>query len=494
MFDCVVNDWNYIHPNHLTSKDFENLTLKYVDKSGLEQILDLKMPEGEYIAIPRYYTPENVSNFKNVKSLMTEGQDININLNPNFKPKNEHQVSAINSILKNTHGIIEAKTSFGKTYVAIDSITRLKKKALILVHKSALITQWKNEFLKYTDITEDEISILEGSKYKINDNIKIYIATVQNFASKLKRENVSEVRNEMYNANIGITFMDECHVTSAPYVFMQGTRLAFSKRIYGLSATPTRGDIFDNVSKWILGDVIFKDTRITMPVYFSFCPIKSIVPDNQYRYLTYGRNSYNLRYHEWLSADYTYVTNCVNYIKELIRLNRKTLVICPYKNLLDSVFLNLKLEDETRKFKVHGTTIEKVQEYKKNGEPRKRLSTKKIDHTVLDVDKHDVVFSTLKFFDAGLSIEWFDTLMFLTPPPIKSESSIPQVVGRLLRDYEGKKFIYILDMYNSEIDIERMRYLKRINKYKELKYIDAGTINDVRELDKKIKVLTSNFN
>ena len=54
----------------------------------------------------------------------------------------EEQLSAINTLLPYTNGVLHATTAFGKTVTAAAIIARKKVSTLILVHSKALLTQW----------------------------------------------------------------------------------------------------------------------------------------------------------------------------------------------------------------------------------------------------------------------------------------------------------------------------------------------------------------
>ena len=65
---------------------------------------------------------------------------------------------------KFTQQIIEAKVGRGKSYMGSAISAYFKSKTMIIVPLSKLLNQWKETFINFTDIDEDDILIVKGSK------------------------------------------------------------------------------------------------------------------------------------------------------------------------------------------------------------------------------------------------------------------------------------------------------------------------------------------
>ena len=125
----------------LEEEDKKNLIL-YNNETFVVGYDEVEIEGKHFYRIPRYYNPLLL---KNVKNYCTVGEDIEIELKDGIKPLNEDQENAINSIVFNNNGLICARVGFGKTYIASDSITKIKKKTLIVVHNASdngLMDQW----------------------------------------------------------------------------------------------------------------------------------------------------------------------------------------------------------------------------------------------------------------------------------------------------------------------------------------------------------------
>ena len=299
IYGCV-SDYIYVYKQFIPKNIYEDLnTQVIIQDNGLDRNINIPLFENinqDIVAIPRYcpfgtYLLEN----NLLQDQRCEGEDIDISIN--VTPRDHFQEEAISSILTYNNGIICAKTAFGKTYVAINAISKLKKKTLIFMHKRDLMQQWKDDILRYTNLKDDDVQIFTGSNFKRGKAITI--TSVQNISAKIRLNNM-DLRQIFYEENFGITIFDECHVSIGPLVHSQAARWTFSKRIYGLSATPKRGDGFDKIIRYLIGDIIYTDNRKMLPVYVSFAPVSVEVPNNIKYYLSKSEKQYTIRYNKWL--------------------------------------------------------------------------------------------------------------------------------------------------------------------------------------------------
>lgn len=161
-------------------------------------------------------------------------------LRPYFNPKFEHvehQVRALNEMLKRTKGVIKAVTSSGKTevFLAFCKITGLK--TMIIAPKVDLATQIFDRAKGYGL----EVGLMTGSK-KGYEGQQICVATPQMALALSDRD-------------FECIIIDECHhAASATYQdFLKKTK---AKIIYGFSATPDTNEIDWLKIKQFCGDII----------------------------------------------------------------------------------------------------------------------------------------------------------------------------------------------------------------------------------------------
>jgi hypothetical protein len=189
-----------------------------------------------HICIPRFYPIENYGH--NVIDYITDGEDINIDFTSEWRSDLQRQ--AFDMMTTETRGVLKLKPGEGKTVISIGSICKLKKKAIIFVHKDSLATQWKERFLQHTNITEDQIGLLTtADRFDILKK-NIVISTVQTMNSIIDR--VPDFEKLLIGANFGIGVWDECHTSSAAEKFSRTALYTPCKKVFGLSATPERSD------------------------------------------------------------------------------------------------------------------------------------------------------------------------------------------------------------------------------------------------------------
>lgn len=163
------------------------------------------------------------------------------------------QELAAEQLLKNSDGVLEAATAFGKTVVCSYLIAERKVNTLILLQSKDLLAQWWDELNKFLDIREElpeyetktgrkkkrdsAIGILHGSKNTLTGIVDI--AMVGSMYSKGKFQNLKH--------SYGMVIVDECH-HAASHIYMEVLQKINAKYVYGVSATPKRGDHLDKLS------------------------------------------------------------------------------------------------------------------------------------------------------------------------------------------------------------------------------------------------------
>ena len=139
-------------------------------------------------------------------------------------------------------GVVVLPCGAGKTIVGAAAMATAKTNTLILVTNTVSARQWKNELLRRTSLTEDEIGEYSGSVKEVKP---VTIATYQILTTKRKNE---YAHLALLNANDwGLIVYDEVHLLPAP-IFKMSADLQARRRL-GLTATLVRedgkeGDVF----------------------------------------------------------------------------------------------------------------------------------------------------------------------------------------------------------------------------------------------------------
>jgi DNA excision repair protein ERCC-3 len=154
----------------------------------------------------------------------------------------DYQSQAVEKFWAGGSGVVVLPCGAGKTIVGAAAMATAKTNTLILVTNTVSARQWKNELLRRTTLTEDEIGEYSGSVKEIKP---VTIATYQILTTKRKNE---YAHLALLNANDwGLIVYDEVHLLPAP-IFKMSADLQARRRL-GLTATLVRedgkeGDVF----------------------------------------------------------------------------------------------------------------------------------------------------------------------------------------------------------------------------------------------------------
>ncbi|MFI6518590.1 DNA repair helicase XPB [Spirillospora sp. NPDC050679] len=153
-----------------------------------------------------------------------------------------YQREAADSFWHGGSGVVVLPCGSGKTTVGAAAMARAAATTLILVTNTVSAHQWKQELIKRTSLTEDEIGEYTGAKKEVRP---VTIATYQIMTTR--RKGVYP-HLELFDArDWGLVVYDEVHLLPAP-IFRMTADLQARRRL-GLTATLVRednreGDVF----------------------------------------------------------------------------------------------------------------------------------------------------------------------------------------------------------------------------------------------------------
>ncbi|MEW2356316.1 DNA repair helicase XPB [Spirillospora sp. NPDC029432] len=153
-----------------------------------------------------------------------------------------YQRDAADAFWHGGSGVVVLPCGAGKTIVGAAAMARAAATTLILVTNTVSAHQWKQELLRRTSLTEDEIGEYTGAKKEIRP---VTIATYQIMTTRRKG---AYAHLELFDArDWGLVVYDEVHLLPAP-IFRMTADLQARRRL-GLTATLVReddreGDVF----------------------------------------------------------------------------------------------------------------------------------------------------------------------------------------------------------------------------------------------------------
>ena len=389
--------------------------------------------------VPRFYGIEKYGNPKRVE--ISTGDKININ----FKGKlRDYQDNIVDKYVKYVDeiggGLLEIDTGLGKTVIALNILTKIKVKALIIVHKEFLMNQWIERIEQF--IPEARVGKIQGSKIDIEDK-DIVIGMLQSVSMK-------DYDTDVFNS-FGITVIDEVHHMGAE-VFSQALYKVVTRYMLGLSATMNRKDGLTSVFKMFIGPIVHTEKRKQENNNVIVRRIDYKVDDEEFNEVKHNFRG-DVCYSSMIGKLCTYNRRSefiIKLIKSLFKENKnqQILILGHNKNLLTYLYDSLTHHK-----------VETVGYY---------LGGMKQEHLKMSEEKK-IIIATYQMASEGLDIKSLTTLLMVTP-----KSDVIQCVGRILRSkHENPMVIDIVDQH----DIFKRQFYKRKKFYSDQKYLIENTSN-----------------
>ncbi|MEJ5866736.1 DNA repair helicase XPB [Pseudokineococcus sp. 5B2Z-1] len=146
-----------------------------------------------------------------------------------------YQAEAVDGFWDGGSGVVVLPCGAGKTLVGAGAMAKARATTLILVTNTVSARQWKDELLKRTSLTEDEIGEYSGTRKEVRP---VTIATYQVLTTR--RKGVYPHLELLDARDWGLIVYDEVHLLPAP-IFRMTADLQARRRL-GLTATLVRED------------------------------------------------------------------------------------------------------------------------------------------------------------------------------------------------------------------------------------------------------------
>lgn len=406
----------------------------------------------KYLIIPRFFPVQDYISCK-INDIPYDGKTIDIT--HNITLRNETQKNAVNYMLQNQSGVIELQPGMGKTIISIYMIAERKKKSLILVHRDSLVSQWKNRFLEFTSLNNEDITRLSSTKFKEELQKSVIITTNQMFISLLKRKR-TDFLMMLNKANIGVFVADEVHTSIGAPIFSECSIHIPSKVVFGLSATPYRWDGNTDIIQYHLGDIYKdEDTSDTLPskitvLMFDF----GIDIPKRYKYLHWEGTFQRSRYLNLMRKSKILVNVSKSLLDNL--KSRDVFFISERLNLIDLLFK--QIGDVSKSKFIAGSSDESL--------------------------KSKITFSTPGKCRDGIDAQWKDVCIMTSP--IKN---IHQMIGRINRTYLNKRMSTVIDMVDIGCSNMSNTYYGRLEYYKlknwDIQYVVIDQRFNMHVIDEK---------
>ncbi|ORX71405.1 component of the holoenzyme form of RNA polymerase transcription factor [Linderina pennispora] len=156
-------------------------------------------------------------------------------------------------------GIIVLPCGAGKTLVGITAACTVKKSILCLCTSSVSVVQWKQQFLQWSTIREDQIAVFTSDqKERFQGDAGIVISTFSMVANMRKRSYEAQKMMDFLNSREwGLLLLDEVHVVPAAMFRRVVTQIAAHSKL-GLTATLVREDDKIDDLNFLIGPKLYE--------------------------------------------------------------------------------------------------------------------------------------------------------------------------------------------------------------------------------------------
>lgn len=188
--------------------------------------------------------------------------DLNIDLKPGtqIRPYQEKSLSKMFGNQRAKSGLIVLPCGAGKTLVGITAACTIRKGVVVLCTSSMSVVQWRQEFLKWSNINPDDIvAFTSDSKGNMFPGSTGIIVTTYSMVTQTRARSheAEKMMNFLTNREWGLMLLDEVHVVPAN-IFRQVTHNIKTHSKLGLTATLLRED--DKIShlNFLIGPKLFE--------------------------------------------------------------------------------------------------------------------------------------------------------------------------------------------------------------------------------------------
>ena len=335
---------------------------------------------------------------------------------------------------KGTGLIVNASTGFGKTFIGCCGIVITRQVTLILITKSDLEDQWRDSLKKFLGLRNEEIGLIKGDTFS-TAGCKVVIGYVQ-----------SIMKHERYPSwvykQFGMVILDEVHLMAAD-VFVNCIWWLPAKYRLGLSATLDRSDGKQHVFKDHIGPKVIQASLL--PMNFNVVVVRTDVMVPKSVYFKPGRT---MQLNNYLGK-HPHRQRLIT--EKIIKCYEKGRNIVCFADTLEHLdFAYECLIDAGVPIKDIGAYVGLKSNAKQEDKENLRLQAFK-----------RIVLATYKMTQYGTDFPHWDTAFLMTP-----RSDVRQIVGRVLRELEGKKTPLVFDFVDPVRLLENY-YKKRRKWYKQ---------------------------
>ena len=359
----------------------------------------------------------------------------------------DRQVTAVDAMLAHEDGILHAPTGSGKTVMACAIIAERAVSTLVLINKTALAAQWREQVRTLLGIKTGQFG---GGRAKTRGQVDIML--LQTLA-RLSPAEVGEL-----TAGYGQVIVDECHHIAAGSYENVVSQIGAAWWL-GLTATPERKDGLEQVTNWQLGpirhvitDTLPSDATLVTPYTGPHRELQ--VHQTTFRCppeLDLAQPGAITQLGGLLAADADRNQQIALDIAAALDRGRKCLVLSRRRDHLTALAALLP-QAETLIMR-GGTGTRELAAI------RERIADTNPEESLL-------VMTTVPYGGEGFDAPIIDTVFLVGP--ISYPGLVVQAVGRALRRCEGKTHVVVHDYLDTNVPVLKAQYSRRRMAYRQM--------------------------
>lgn len=354
-----------------------------------------------------------------------------INFTSTFQPQKPDQLPVIEKTVSwlqdpYQHGgaIVCAPTGWGKTYVGSEICGRLGRRFCVVTTKEDIVPQWQAAIKQTLCLSDDEVGVWRGD-HTPKPSHKAVVALVQSVMKGPDRYGTDAY------LGFGTVLCDEVHRMGAESFSQTMWHFPSQYRI-GMSATPERKDGRDLVFRWHIG---FKVIEATQDVLVP----KILVHRTGWRIPRTSKG--DLIPHDFgnimplmkpMTRNPQRNALILQYLVSTLEAGRSTIAfseVTEHLELIRDLLLARSIPEESIGFYV-GTPSDLY-----GGTPKEQ----KVKREKQKV--RPILLATYRMASEATNLPWLDTCLMMSP-----RADVVQVIGRIRREYEGKKEPVAIDL------------------------------------------------
>jgi superfamily II DNA or RNA helicase len=345
------------------------------------------------------------------------------------------QQDAVDDLADRDLGVLVSPPGTGKTVMGCALIASGGVPTLVIVYRTPLLEQWRDQLAALLDLDAEQIGQLGGGRDRRSGVVDI--ATVQTLA---RRDDIADL-----TSRYGLLVVDECHHVPAVTIADVVGQIP-ARRVLGLTATPYRQDGLDALIAMHCGPIRHHPGQAATGL-----GLQLEVHDTRFRFPSSEQIAIQQIFAA-LAEDPRRTQQIAADVADAVAAGRRCLVLSERKAHLTALVNEL---DE------HGVGVLVL-----HGSLSRADEQRTMDRLETVAERPIAVVATGQYVGEGFDCPPLDTL-FITFP-ISSKGKIVQYVGRVLRPFDGKHTVTVHDYHDAEVPVLRRMHDRRRKAYRSL--------------------------